>query len=68
MDKNRKNKNLGKIEAETIGVEIDRTLSFDEHITSLCRKVGKKLSALARLSNLCMIQQLRHKGIFISYI
>ena len=34
-----------------LGVEIDRTLSFDEHIASLCGKAGKKLSVLARLSN-----------------
>ena len=34
-----------------LGVEIDRTLSFDEHITSLCRKAGKKLYVLARLSH-----------------
>ena len=34
-----------------LGVEIDRTLSFDEHIPSLCRKAGKKLSVLAILSN-----------------
>ena len=27
-----------------LGVEIDRTLNFDEHIASLCRKAGKKLS------------------------
>ena len=33
-------------------VEIDRTLSFDEHIASLCGKAGKKLSVLARLSNI----------------
>ena len=32
-----------------LDVEIDRTLSFDEHIASLCRKAGKKLSVLARL-------------------
>ena len=34
-----------------LGLEIDRSLSFDKHITSLYRKAGKKLSALARLSN-----------------
>ena len=34
-----------------LGVEIDRTLRFDEHIASICRKAGKKLSVLARLSN-----------------
>ena len=32
-------------------VEIDRTLSFDEYIASLCRKAGKKLSVSVRLSN-----------------
>ena len=31
--------------------EIDRTLSLDEHIASLCREAGKKLSVSARLSN-----------------
>ena len=34
-----------------LGVEIDKTLSFDEYIASLCRKARKKLSVLARLSN-----------------
>ena len=34
-----------------LGVEIDRTLSFVEHIASLCRKAGRKLSVLARLLN-----------------
>ena len=34
-----------------LGVETDRTLSFDEYIASLCRNAGKKLSVLARLSN-----------------
>ena len=34
-----------------LGVEIDSILSFDEPIASLCRKAGKKLSVLARLSN-----------------
>ena len=40
-----------KIGIGILRVEIDRTLSFDEHIASLCRKAGKKLSVLARLSN-----------------
>ena len=34
-----------------LDVEIDRTLSFDEYITSLCKKAGKKLSVLTKLSN-----------------
>ena len=32
-------------------VEIERTLKFDEHIKSLCKKVGRKLSVLSRLSS-----------------
>ena len=38
-----------------LDVETDRTLSFDEHIASLCRKAGKNLSVLARLSNFCFL-------------
>ena len=34
-----------------LGAQIDRTLSFDEYIASLCKKAGKKLFVLARLSN-----------------
>ena len=33
------------------GILIDRDLSFDKHIKSLCRKAGKKLNALARIIN-----------------
>ena len=32
-------------------VEIDSNLNFDLYVSSLCKKVGKKLSVLARLSN-----------------
>ena len=34
-----------------LGVEIGRTLSFDEYIASLRKKAGKKLSVLGRSSN-----------------
>ena len=34
-----------------LGLDIDRNLNFNEHVSSLCRKVGNKLSVLARLSN-----------------
>ena len=33
------------------GVTIDRDFSFDGYVSSLCRKAGKKRSALARLSH-----------------
>ena len=35
-----------------LGVDIDRTLRFDEYITSLCRKAEGRLSVSASLSNL----------------
>ena len=34
-----------------LGILIDRDLSFDKHIRSLCWKAGQKLNALARISN-----------------
>ena len=34
-----------------IGVAIDRNLNFDEYVFDLCKKAGRKLSVLARLSN-----------------
>ena len=36
-----------------LGVVIDRNLNFDEYVFDLCKKAGRKLSVLARLSN-CM--------------
>ena len=37
-------------EEETLGVPIDRKLTFYQHIKKMCRKAGQKLSALLRLS------------------
>ena len=34
-----------------LSLDIDRNLNFNEHISSLCRKAGNKLSVLAMLSN-----------------
>ena len=33
-----------------LGVNIDINLKFDEHVNSICQKVGQKLHALARIS------------------
>ena len=41
------------------GVHIDRTLSFDEHVSNLCKKAGRKLSVLARLSSYMTLTQRR---------
>ena len=34
-----------------LGLTIDRNLNFDDHIFILCKKAGRKLSALSRISN-----------------
>lgn len=31
-------------------MEIRKNLNFDDYVSSLCRKVGRKLAVLARLS------------------
>ena len=36
-----------------LGVKFDSNLSFESHITSLCKKASQKLHALARISH-CM--------------
>ena len=40
-----------------LGLDIDRNLNFDEHVSSLCRKEGNKLSLLARVSNFMRFKQ-----------
>ena len=40
-----------------LGVHIDYKLKFDTHIKSLCKKVGKKFHALARIIKYMSINQ-----------
>ena len=42
-----------------LGVKIDRTSNFDEHVRLLCKKAGRKLSVLFRLSRYMNIKQKR---------
>ena len=42
-----------------LGLQIDRNLHFNEYVSLLCKKAGKKLSVLARLSNFMSIKQRR---------
>ena len=42
-----------------LGVEIDSNLNFDLYVSSLCKKAGKKLSVLARLSSFMSLNQRR---------
>ena len=48
-----------------LGVHIDRILSFDEHVSNLCKKAGRKLSVLARLSSyMTLIQRSNERSYF----
>ena len=38
--------------ARLLGIIIDSSLTFDGHVTMLCRKASQKLTAISRLSNL----------------
>ena len=40
-----------------LGVHIDSNLSFNDHVTSLCVKAGRKLTALTRITNLLSIEK-----------
>ena len=42
-----------------LGAKIDRTLNFDEHVRSLCKKAGRKLSVLFRVSSYMNVKQKR---------
>ena len=35
---------------ELLGITIDNRLNFNDHITNICKKVGRKLNTLSRLS------------------
>ena len=42
---------------KSLGLEICSSLNFDLHVSSLCKKAGKMLSVLARLSNFMSLNQ-----------
>ena len=39
-------------DVDLLGVNIDSKLSFDKHISSICRKVNKQLSVVKRFKHL----------------
>ena len=43
-------KMINSKEVEILGIKIDRKLSFHQHIKSISKKAGQKLSALLRIS------------------
>ena len=42
-----------------LGVHIDRALSFDEHVSNLCKKAGRKLYVLGKLLSYMTLTQRR---------
>lgn len=43
----------------TLGIEIERNLRFDKHVVELCKRAGRKLSALTRLAKILPFQKTR---------
>ena len=41
-------------------MEIGRNLNFDDHVSSLCKKAGRKLAVFARLSKFMSFKQKRN--------
>ena len=52
-------KNWESNKQKLLGLQIDRNLHFNEYVSLLCKKAGKKLSVLARLSDFMSIKQRR---------
>ena len=49
-----------------LGVELDSKLSFNNHVTDICKKASNKLHGLSRVSNYMTFQQ--RKNIFASFV
>ena len=49
-----------------LGIDIDNKLSFDLHISDICKKAGRKLSALARVSKFLPFQ--KRKLLFNTFV
>ena len=54
-----KERKLESNNQKLLDLVIDRNRNFNEHVSSLCRKPGNELSALARLSNFMSFKQRR---------
>ena len=46
-------------EVKLLGTKIDRELNFNSHMTTVCKKAGKKINALARLCKILPLQKRR---------
>ena len=52
-------KNWESAKQKLLGIEIERNINFDDHMISLCKKAGRKLEMLARLSKFMSFKQKR---------
>ena len=43
-----------------VGLTIDRNPDFDDHVFTLCKKAGRKLSALSRISNYISFEKIKN--------
>ena len=48
---------INRKEVEFLGIKIDRKLSFHQHIKSISKKAGQKLSTLLRVSHTLKIRK-----------
>ena len=48
-----------KNKVKLLGITIDNELKFDEHITNICLKAGRKLSALTRMTKILTFEKKR---------
>ena len=39
-----------------LGVDVDRSLSFSNHVSKICKKAGRQLNALSRLANILTVE------------
>ena len=53
-------------EEKLLGVKIDKKLSFENHVSSLCKKASQKLHALARVVN--FMDLAKHKSLMKAFI
>ena len=52
-------KNWESAKQNLLGIGIERNINFDDHMISLCKKAGRKLAVLARLSKFMSFKQKR---------
>ena len=50
---------IESVDEKLLGVTLDENLDFKSHVNAICKKVGPKLHALARISSYMNVEKLR---------